>query len=275
MTVVALGTFDGIHLGHQKIIKATVAYAKKHGLTPMAITFDPHPQQIVDPARGLKLLTTLEERRELLHKYGIKKVYAIRFTNAFRKMGPEKFIEKVLVKKLKVKHVFVGYDFAFGSDRRGGAKELKGRGFSVTVVPAMKKKGKPIKSRRIREELSWGNFNLGILALGHPYQISGKVVRGAGIGKVLGFPTINLKVDRHKLIPSQGVYAGSCGRLRAAINIGKEVEAHLIGFNKNIYGHKVVLRLFKKIRGEKNFSDNEKLKAQIAKDVAKIKFVVL
>ena len=275
MTVIALGTFDGVHLGHQKIIKATVAYAKKHGLTPMAITFDPHPQQVVAPGRGLKLLTTLNERRELLHEYGIKKVYVIKFTGAFRKMGPEKFIEKILIKKLKAKHVFVGYDFAFGMGRLGGGEQLKGHGFSVTVVPAAKKNGEPIKSSGIREDIRSGNFNNAVKQLGHSYQITGRVVYGAGIGKGLGFPTINLKTDPHKLIPSQGVYAGRCQNFKAAINIGKIVEAHLIGFDKKIYGHRVTLRLERKIREEKKFPDIEKLKAQITKDVAKTKFIVL
>lgn len=289
MTVIALGTFDGVHLGHQEIIKAAAAYAKKHKLTPTAITFDPHPQQLISPERGLKLLTTLGERKELLHKYGIKRVYVLRFNRETQKLGPDEFVRKILAKKLKAKHVFVGYDFAFGWGRIGGGAQLKGHGFDVTVVPAVKRKGAPIKSKRIREELSWGNFNCGIKDLGHPYHLSGKVIKGSGRGRSLGFPTVNLHVDKNKLIPSHGIYAGWCKMTndkcyRVAINIGARptfgmgevlVEGHIIGYSGNLYGKNIILNLTKKLREEKHFSDVKKLVAQIKKDVAKTKQIVL
>lgn len=290
MTVIALGTFDGVHLGHQKIIKAAAAYAKKHGLTPTAITFDPHPQQLISPERGLKLLTTLTERHELLHKYGVKRVFVLKFDRRTQKLSSEEFVRRILVNRLYAKQVFVGYDFAFGWGRLGGGKQLKGHGFSVTVVPAVKRKGQPVKSKRIREELSWGSFNHGVADLGHPYQLSGKVVKGEGRGRGLGFPTVNLRVNPDKLIPSHGVYAGYCEcqgprakgqrRYKVAVNIGARptfgvgkvlVEAHIIGFFGNLYGKHVVLNLTKKLREEKHFSDVKKLIAQIKKDVIAVK----
>ena len=292
MTVIALGTFDGVHLGHREIIKAAVKYAKKHGLTPTAITFEPHPQQLISPERGLKLLTTLEERKELLHKYGIKRVHVLKFNRKVQKLGPEEFIKRILVKKLKAKQVFVGYDFAFGWGRMGHVNQLKGYGFDVSVVSAIKRNGHPIKSRRIREELSWGNFNKGIKDLGHPYQILGKVEKGSGRGRGLGFPTVNLKIDKHKLIPSHGIYAAYCElqgsrgkgrrRYKVAVNIGARptfgigevlVEGHIIGFSCNLYGRHIVLNLTKKLRAEKHFSDVKKLVAQIKKDVKQVKSI--
>lgn len=291
MTVIALGTFDGVHLGHQEIIKSTVAFAKKHGLTPTAITFDPHPQQLIAPERGLKLLTTLAERKELLHKYGIKRVYVIKFNRKTQKLGPEEFINRILVKKLKAKQVFVGYDFAFGWGRTGGVKQLRGHGFDVKVINAVKRKRGPIKSRLIREELSWGKFNKGIKDLGHSYQLSGKVIKGAGRGRELGFPTVNLKVEKDKLIPSHGIYAAYCElqgsrgkgqrRYKVAVNIGARptfgigevlVEGYIIGFSGNLYKKHMVLNLTQKLREEKHFSDVKKLIAQINKDVSMIKY---
>lgn len=292
MTVIALGTFDGVHRGHQKIIRAAVSYAEKYGLEPTAITFDPHPQQLIAPERGLMLLTILSERKELLHRLGIKKVYVLRFNHLVQKLSPEEFIKKYLVSRLKAKHIFAGYDFAFGWGRTGGVINLKklGRqyGFDVTIVSPVKYNSHLIKSKKIREELSRGDFEFGVELLGHPYQISGYVVRGKGRGKDLGFPTINLKVETDKLIPSYGVYAGWAmignRKFKAAINIGSRpsfgagdalVEAHLISFSKTIYGQKVILYLEKKLRNEIHFVDIEDLKKQIKKDIAKAKDIVL
>ncbi|NQU17585.1 MAG: bifunctional riboflavin kinase/FAD synthetase [Candidatus Saganbacteria bacterium] len=286
MTVIALGTFDGVHLGHQKIIKSAVAYAKINGLTPTAITFDPHPQQLISPERGLKLLTTLDERHALLHQYGIKRIFVIKFDRRTQKLGPNEFIKRIIVNRLSAKHVFVGYDFAFGWGRIGGVKDLRGHGFSVTMIPAVLRNSHPVKSRRIREELSWGNFNNALADLGHAYQISGKVIKGSGRGRKLGFPTVNLKLDKDKLIPSHGIYAAwteiKGKRYKVAVNIGARpsfgigevlVEGHIIGFSGNLYRKHIVLNLVKKLREEKHFSDIAKLVAQIKKDVKSVQLL--
>jgi len=278
--VVALGTFDGVHFGHQKVIKALVSAAKKTKASSIAVTFDPHPQAIIAPQRGLKLLTTLPDREKLLADLGIDGVVVFRFSKHLKSLSYDKFVKRYLVDKLGVKHVFVGYDYAFGKKRAGDVAALKhlGKkyGFLVTVVPLVKIAGHLIKSSVIRELMSCGDFSQAIRLLGHPYSISGRVVRGAGRGKALGFPTANLKVNPKKLIPAHGVYAGRVDGKKCVVNIGARptfgadqtvVEVHILGSNKNIRGKRLEVLLSKRLRDEFQFSDVEKLKRQIQKDV--------
>jgi len=281
-SVVALGTFDGVHRGHQKVIKGAVKFAKKIGVASLAITFDPHPQQLIVPKRGLRLLTLLEEREELFSSLGVDGVVVLKFNQRLRKLSYEAFVKKYLVGKLGVRRVFVGFDYAFGKGRSGDVSHLKelGKkyGFSVSVIRPVLAGFSPIKSRLLRELLSQGKFKTALWRLGHPYQITGKVVRGSGRGKGLGFPTANLKVDPHKLIPAHGVYAGRVNRRKCVVNIGARptfgadqtvVEVHILGFNRNIRGKTLKVDLIKRLRDEKQFSDVEKLKQQIRKDVEK------
>lgn len=282
-SVVALGTFDGVHRGHQTVVKKAVAYAKKIDAQSVAITFDPHPQQFIIPERGLKLLTALEERKELLYSLGVDKVVVIRFNRATQHLSAEGFVKKYLVKKLDACHVFVGFDYAFGKKRGATVHELrdlgKKYGFTVDVVHPVKMKNEIIKSRIIRELVSWGGFNKALKMLGHPYQISGKVIKGHGRGKGLGFPTANLRIDDHRLIPQQGVYAGRVMGRKCAINIGSQptfgkgelaVEVYILKYGGNLRGKRLDLILTKRLRDEVQFSDVEKLKRQISRDVSHI-----
>jgi len=282
--VVALGTFDGVHRGHQKVIKNAVSYAQKIKAASLAITFDPHPQQLIVPERGLKLLTDLKEREELFCDFGIDGVVVIVFNRRVQKLSYEKFVKKYLVDRLGVRKVFVGFDYAFGKGRAGDVSHLrklgKKYGFSVNVVPPVAANHTHIKSRIIRELVSSGEFTKAIKLLGHPYQITGKVVKGSGRGKDLGFPTANLKIDQHKLLPAHGVYAGMADGKKCVVNIGARptfgldqtvVEVHIVNFHKNIRGKILRVELTKRLRDEKQFSDVEKLKKQIRKDLTALK----
>ncbi|MFA4966963.1 MAG: bifunctional riboflavin kinase/FAD synthetase [Candidatus Margulisiibacteriota bacterium] len=280
-SVIALGTFDGVHLGHQRILKDAASYAKRAGFKSIAITFDPHPQQFIVPERGLKLLTTIKEREELLSAIGMDKVKVINFNKKLQKLTDEQFVKKYLVNKLKAAVIFAGYDFAFGRGRSGKVSDLRRLGaefgFKVRMVRPVKVNNSVIKSSLIREMVSRGNFNRAVRLLGHPYRITGKVVPGAGRGRDLGIPTANLKADEHKLIPQHGVYIGKVGKKKCVVNIGSRptfgadgaaIEAHLPGFSGDLYGKTLKLDLYRKIRDEIQFSDVQKLKARILKDIA-------
>lgn len=280
-SAVALGTFDGVHLGHQRILKDTVAYARRKNLRSIAITFDPHPQQFIVPERGLKLLTTLAERKELLKKAGIEQVKVFKFGKALQKLSYKDFVARYLILKLKAAVIFVGFDFAFGRGRAGDVVSLRKLsrkyGFIIKVVRPVKINSRAIKSSLIREMVSRGNFNRAVALLGHPYRLTGKVVHGAGRGKKFKIPTANLKMDEHKLIPQHGVYVGEVNRNRCVVNIGARptfgaggtaVEVHIPGFSGNLYGKELKVDIFKKIRDEIQFPDVRELAAQVAKDIA-------
>jgi riboflavin kinase/FMN adenylyltransferase len=280
--VVALGTFDGVHLGHAKVICRAVKYARKISTHSAVITFDPHPQEIVSPQRGLRLLTTLREREALFCSLGLDAVIVINFSQRMRTLTYRKFIEIYLVGKLGVRAVFVGYDYAFGRGRTAGVGELKklGKafGFKVVVIPPVKVGGQIVKSARIREALSHGDFSSAVQMLGRPYRVSGKVVKGMGRGEILGFPTANLLTDARKLLPAAGVYVGFVDGKKCVVNIGSRptfgagkllVEAHLLNFNGDLRGKEISVDLVSRLRDERQFSDVVSLKRQIKKDVVR------
>ncbi|OGC29105.1 riboflavin biosynthesis protein RibF [candidate division WOR-1 bacterium RIFOXYB2_FULL_48_7] len=284
--VVALGTFDGVHLGHQQVIKAAIKAAQKLGTHAAVITFDPHPQEIVAPERGLRLLTTLSEREELFASLGVDAVLVLGFSPQIQKLAYRHFVERYLVKRLGVKAVFVGYDYAFGQGRLAGISELrqlgKEFGFSVQVVNPVKVGGEIAKSAKIRDFLATGQLAKAIKMLGRPYRLTGRVVKGEGRGRQLGFPTANLAIDKRKLIPAMGVYVGYVhhGRQvsKCVVNIGSRptfgagellVEVHLLGFQGKLRGQKISVGLYKRLREEKQFSDTKQLVAQIKKDIAR------
>jgi riboflavin kinase/FMN adenylyltransferase len=282
--VLALGNFDGVHRGHAKVIQEAVKFARAKKLSCFAMTFDPHPQEVVSPKRGLQLLTTLGERALLLKSLGIDGVIVKKFNKSIAAMPPEKFIKDFLVDQLKVKRVFVGFDFAFGRARSGNFAMLEKAGLEVHVVPPYKVNSHLVKSSSIRELIAGGSFNKGIKLLGHPYIMTGLVVKGMGKGREIGFPTVNLKVAFDKLIPEHGVYAGSVligpkTHKKCAIFIGSRsvfgetfaIEAHIIGYHGNLRGRNLTLEISKRVRDEKHFSDVDKLISQIRKDVRKIR----
>jgi riboflavin kinase / FMN adenylyltransferase len=283
-----LGNFDGVHKGHKKLISKAVEYSRRNKLPCFAMTFDPHPQEIVAPARGLSLLTTLNERIELIRGLGVDGVIVKGFNKKIAQLSPEKFISDFLIDHLGVKKVFVGFDFAFGHKRAGSISLLKKLGikygFEVHVISPYKAHGHLVKSSTIRDMLVKGDFNEGVQLLGHPYIFTGSVVRGQGRGKGLGFPTANITVAKDKLIPKHGVYFGKCLGKKCAIFIGSRptfgdesfaIEAFILDFHKNIRGKTIEIYVYKRLRDEIHFSDVEKLKKQIAVDVKKLRGTLL
>jgi len=292
--VLALGNFDGVHVGHRKLILEAIKYSRKQKLPCFAMTFDPHPQEIVSPERGLSLLTTLPERMELMRGLGVDGVIIKEFSRSISKLTPEKFIYDFLVKHLNVRKVFVGYDFAFGHKRAGTIAILKRLGskygFAVNTVKPVMTHGHIVKSSTIRDMLTRGDFGKAVKLLGHPYTITGKVVKGRGRGRVLGFPTANLDIAADKLIPAHGVYMGKLkaqnSRLntnvkyyKCLVNIGSRptfaeerfaVEVHIPGFHGSLRGKTIEVDLTKRLRDEIHFADVEDLKAQIKKDIKQL-----
>jgi riboflavin kinase/FMN adenylyltransferase len=280
--VVALGTFDGVHVGHKKVLAAAVRYARELSAHSAVITFDPHPQSVVAPERGLRLLTTLREREELLASLGVDAVVVSIFTRKLQQLTVSQYVERYLVKKLGVRHVFVGYDYKFGRGRSGGEAALKKLGvqygFGVTVIPPVKVGRQIVKSGLIRELLGRGRFAEALKLLGHPYRLTGQVVKGDGRGRQLGFPTANLQVDPRKLIPAQGVYVGYVDGKKCVVNIGSRptfkvgrtvIEIHILNFNKNIRGRVIKLDLFSRLRAERRFASAGELIKQIKKDIVR------
>jgi riboflavin kinase/FMN adenylyltransferase len=286
--VVALGVFDGIHRGHQKIVEETVKKAFEEKTKAYLFTFDPHPQTVVSPSYQIRQLTTISERAKLLEAKGINGLFVLSFTHEVLHLSPEDFIKRYLEEKLAVRHCCVGSDFAFGFNRKGNVELLEEYGnkigFGVTIIDPIYAGEKPVKSSTIRKFLDHGKIEEANEMLGHFYSLTGLVVKGTGQGKGLGFPTANLKVHREKLVPQHGVYQGwaSIGikKYDAAISIGtrptftknadETIEVYLIDFNKDIVGEEISVYLAKKLRDQIKFESAEDLKKQIGEDIAEI-----
>lgn len=282
-SAVALGVFDGIHLGHRAILGAAVAEARRLGLAALACTFDPHPLQVLQPERAPVPLTTLEDRLALMAETGIEATVVIGFTRAVAVMEPEAFVRDVLVGTLKARGVFVGFNHRFGRDARGDAELLKTLGaqlgFGAHIVAPLTVDGIPVSSSEIRSALRAGDLGRAVRLLGRPYSVEGDVVRGAGRGRTLGFPTANVRAASALPLPP-GVYACQAlldgDRYRAVINVGVRptfgetelaVEAHLLDFSGDLYGRRLRLVFLRRLREERKFADVEALRRQIALDV--------
>jgi riboflavin kinase / FMN adenylyltransferase len=283
--VVTSGTFDGVHVGHQKILNKVNEIAKKHGGESVLITFWPHPRLVLYPEdTELKLLNTFEEKAELLREQGIDHLLRIPFTKEFSKLTSEEFIQKILVDTIGTKKLVIGYDHRFGNNREGRFEQLKANagkyGFSVEEIPKQEVDHVGVSSTKIREALLEGHVDVGRELLGNEYSISGRVVKGEKIGRMIGFPTANLEIDsKHKLIPADGAYAVKVKKngstYQGMLNIGyrptvngkiKTIEVHIFDFNKDIYGENLTILFIKRIREEIKFADVEALKNQLALD---------
>ncbi len=262
---VAIGTFDGVHLGHLRVIEAVRAA----GLAPTIVTFDPHPRIALGYA--VRLLTTLERRLELLAEAGIEDVLVLEFDLELAQLGPEQFAESVL-RPLGTEAVVAGADFRFGRGRTGDLALLRRLGFDVRPVPLAER----ISSSRIRDLLRAGEVERAAKLLGRAPEVEGIVVAGDARGGTLGFPTANLRLDPFLLVPAHGIYAGAADGRRAAISIGtnphyggeeRRVEAHVLDFEGDLYGRRLVLELWRRLRDERAFETEEALVEQIARDV--------
>jgi riboflavin kinase/FMN adenylyltransferase len=283
--VVALGNFDGVHLGHQAVMRRAVEEGRRRGARVVAATFDPHPRAILGPRMQPKLLTTLELRREALLRYGADEVRVIRFDQELSKKSPEEFVRDVLVGEIGAEAVVVGENFRFGHRAAGDVAELerlmRSYGAEVFAVAVEDEAGKGgISSTRIRELVAQGEVGLAASLLGRPYVLRGEVAVGDRRGRILGFPTANVVPDQAVVVPARGVYAGfvRVGKALypACTNVGlaptfergeSRVEAYLIDFEGDLYGRVVDVSFVRRIRPEKRFSGVEELKEQIARDV--------
>jgi riboflavin kinase/FMN adenylyltransferase len=282
-TVATVGTFDGIHRGHQAVLADVVRRARSRGLVSLLVTFDPHPLEVLQPERAPVPITTLEERFELIAETGIDTTVVVAFTRVFAAVESEDFVSRVLVGTLKAQDVVVGFNHRFGRGARGDAlllERLGGElGFRAHVVAPMTVDGVPVSSSEIRSALGRGDLPKAEQLLGRPYSIQGEVVRGAGRGRTLGFPTANVRTARPLLLPP-GVYACQVDvggqDYQAVINVGVRptfgetelaVEAHLLDFSGNIYGRRIRLTFLRRLREERKFPSVEALRNQIALDV--------
>jgi riboflavin kinase / FMN adenylyltransferase len=262
---VAIGTFDGVHCGHVAVIDA----ARKAGLRTSVVTFDPHPRTVL--GRGVELLATLQRRLELLEDAGVEEVLVLRFDEGLAALPAEEFAERML-RGLGAEVVAAGETFRFGQGRKGDLALLERLGFDVRRVPLVES----VSSSRVRELVHAGEIERAAKLLGRPPEVEGTVVRGDGRGRELGFPTANLEVPEGLLVPPDGVYAGWTRDRRAAVSIGtnphfdgveRRVEAHLLDFDGDLYGERLVVELWAPIREQRRFDSLEELVAAIGDDV--------
>ena len=283
--VVTIGTFDGVHLGHRKIIARIKELAAESGGETVILTFFPHPRMILHPEdESIKLITTINEKAALLEQLGIDHLIITPFSRDFSNQTPEAYIRDVLVNKIGTKKIVIGYDHRFGKDRRGGLDDLLKSspvyGFEVIEIPEQDINDVAISSTRIRTALLGGNIELANAFLGYPFFITGKVVRGDQIGRTIGYPTANIVIgERYKLIPSDGIYAAKIkvkGILhkgmayigsRPTINgLTRNIEINIFDFDQEIYNEEVTLHFCNYVRGDIKFTSLDELKVQLAKD---------
>ena len=285
-TVLTLGVFDGLHLGHQLIVKTVVERARAVKAVPTVITFEPHPRAVLHPESAPPLLQTLDQKIEAMGLHGIEQTIVIHFDQAFSQIRAEEFLRDVVTDRLQAKEVYLGRGFFFGHDREGNIDLLRRvserLGFFADEVPEVRLRGRRIGSSRIRELLLQGRVNLARRMLGRPYGVEGPVVRGAARGNQLGFPTANIH-PHNRVIPRGGVYVTATlleGRWRRSVtNIGRRptfgdnletsVETHVLNWSGDLYGDVVRVRFLHRLRDEKKFSSVNELKSQIESDVAR------
>jgi riboflavin kinase/FMN adenylyltransferase len=284
-SVVTIGSFDGVHVGHQRLLQRVRATADRRALRAVAVTFDPHPRCVVDPNGCPPLLSSLEDRVELLSRHGADRVIVVPFTRELSTWSADRFAA-TLSESLGMQQLIVGPGFALGRGREGNLEFLgrlgARRGFGVTTVAPSKRDGRPVSSGRIRDAVAGGRFADAISMLGHPYVMDGVVERGEGRGAGLGVPTANLGVDAARCIPAAGVYAGwldfGDGWRAAATGIGTRptfgggsvtVEAHVLDFDGDLYGRRARLALIRRIRPERAFTSIPALIAAMRRDIAR------
>lgn len=289
---VTIGNFDGVHLGHQILFSEVVSHAYRNQGTSVAVTFEPHPLKVVRPDIGLKLISTAEQKKELIALANIDALIILPFTREFANTPAEVFVDQVLRKAIGVQDLVIGYDYAFGKNRHGDIPFLqeqgKSKGFTVSLVEPYYVEGMLASSSKIRELVSLGKMKYVKKLLGRYYQIRGEVRMGKQRGgPLLGFPTANLAIAEEDLCPRLGVYVtqviydGKCygGVLNIGYNptfVGNQLcaETHIFDFNQDIYGKPIKINLLRFLRGEKKFSGPAELAAQIAIDVADAKNIL-
>ncbi len=283
--VVTSGTFDGVHVGHQKILQRLKELARETGGETVVVTYWPHPRLVLypdDPA--IRLLTTFDEKLSLLETLGIDHLVQIPFTKEFSQLSSDAFIRQVLVEKISTRHLVIGYDHHFGRNREGGFEYLKEHaaeyGFVVEEIPRQDVDQVGVSSTKIRKALEAGQVQTAREYLGRPYRLAGTVVKGDQLGRQLGYPTANLKIDSiHKLIPADGIYAVHVAhgqqRYEGMLYIGhrptiqgasRNIEVNIFNFNQDLYGEELHVDLLERTRGDITFDGLDALAAQLTED---------
>lgn len=307
-TVVALGKFDGLHRGHQKVIQPILNHLKRHEsvkklrvehIYPTVVSFDPHPQEFFT-GKPWPLLTPLKEKVQQLQNWGIEQLVLLPFDKELTSLSPQDFVEKILVQQLNAQMISVGEDFRFGKQRSGSTADLQAIaaqfGIPVAIVPNCSDRGDRISSSSIRQALAKGDMHRAKVLLNHPYNLTGSVVQGRQLHKIIGFPTANIQLRDNKFLPRHGVYAVRVFMVDEAVgdrllpigigvmNIGYDltvnnthpyVEIHLLDWTGNLYGKTLTVQLEEFLRPEQKFSCLESLKAQIAADCAATRYLLM
>jgi riboflavin kinase/FMN adenylyltransferase len=289
--VLTIGTFDGVHVGHQKILQRVKEEADKIGGESVLFTFYPHPRMVLYPdSHGLRLIQTQNEKLNKLQRVGLKNVIVHPFTKEFSRLTATEFVRDFLVNKLKVKKLVIGYDHQFGKNREGSIDFLKDvsdtYGFEVIEISAHEIDEVNVSSTKIRDAIKTGNIEIANEFLGEEYILQGKVVKGAAVGRTIGFPTANIDInDDTKLIPKSGVYAirtyYNDTLYTGMLNIGirptvddtflRTIEVHIFDFNQDIYGERLTVQLLSRFRDEQKFQSVEDLRNQLEKDEKQIR----
>jgi len=285
-SIITIGTFDGVHLGHQKIIKRLVELKEKQGGETLLFTFAPHPRKVLFPEqKDLKLITTTEEKCELLKKFGIDNVLVFPFTKEFSQMNADRYISEIIAQGLKTKTLVIGYDHRFGSNREGNIDTLKQYSsqfnFEVEEISAQEINQLNVSSTRIRKAIEEGDIDVANEFLGYSFFVTGTVVKGKQLGRTIGYPTANIQIiDPDKLIPKIGVYAVNVEhnnkRYKGMLNVGVnpttdtdnkiKIEVNIFDFEKEIYGDGIKVEFVKRIRNEEKFANLDELKQALAND---------
>ena len=284
-SVVTIGTFDGVHLGHQKIIKRLVAIAHAEQLQGLVLTFFPHPRMVVQKDTSIKLINTIDEKADLIQDLGVDHLVIKAFTKDFSRLTSLEYVRDVLVNKLHVKHIIVGYDHHFGRNRTANIKDLKEfgafYGFKVTEITAQEVGDVAVSSTKIRSALAEGSIKVANQFLGYNFMLNGTVVKGKGLGNTIQFPTANLQIEEsYKLIPKKGVYLVQsiidAQLVYGMLNIGTNptvsdaneisVEVFFFDFNQTLYGTALNIQFLDRIRDEIKFSGLLALKVQLVQD---------
>lgn len=275
--VITIGTFDGLHIGHRKIIERLIASAKTYNLESTILTFFPHPRMVLQQNVDLKLINTIDERIDILKSTGIDNLIVYPFTKEFSRMQAQEYIEKILIQKLNAKRVIIGYDHRFGQNRTADINDLKEYGavygFNVEEISKQDIDDVGVSSTKIRKALLKGELEKANRYLGSPFILSGKIIRGKQLGKQLGFPTANLYIEEtYKLIPKKGVYVVksvidqkpyfgmmSIGTNPTVGGMDQTIETHFFSLDKDLYDKKIRIEILKRIRDEKKFDNTQEL----------------
>ena len=276
----AIGNFDGLHLGHQALLAKLVETAKQKNLSPAVMTFEPHPREFFSPQNAPARLSSLREKLEYFAEAGVQDVFLCRFNQAFSAISAQDFMQKILRESLATESILVGGDFCFGAKRQGTVQSFVQAGFDLLDFPPVEICGKRVSSTLVRDALATGDLEHARILLGRPYSISGKVVHGAKRGRQLGYPTANVLM-RHERPALTGVYAVKLDGLKGVANLGVRptiagvpklmLEVYVFDYDGNLYDKHVHVEFFHKVRDEMKFESLDALKAQIGKDVLEAK----